>query len=130
MDGQSNQQLKEDIPLNSKELFSLALGLQFPWKLNDVDFAEENSKKILRIDIGFEKGAKFADPQDGTPSPVHDTVKRQWRHLNFFEHTCYIHCKVPRIRTTSGRVKQVAVPWAREGSGFTMLFEAYGMMLG
>lgn len=63
MDGQSNQQLKEDIPLNSKELFSLALGLQFPWKLNDVDFAEENSKKILRIDIGFEKGPNLPIPK-------------------------------------------------------------------
>ena len=116
--------------MNSKELFSLALGLQSPWKLNDLDFVEEQpGQNILRIDIGFEKGARFADPLHGSPCAVHDTIKREWRHLNFFEHTCYIHCNVPRIRTPSGKVKQVAVPWAREGSGFTMLFEAYGMML-
>lgn len=125
----STHQKNEDITLNSKALFSLAIGLQSPWKLTDVDFVEENGQRILRIDIGFEKGTRFPDPQAGSLCPVHDTVERKWRHLNFFEHTCYIHCQVPRMRTPSGKVKQVAVPWAREGSGFTMLFEAYSMML-
>lgn len=115
--------------MNSKELFSLAIGLQSPWKLNDVDFTVEDGQKILRIDIGFEKGARFVDPQGDGPCLVHDTVERRWRHLNFFEHTCYIHCNVPRIVTGTGKVKQVEVPWARKGSGFTMLFEAYSMML-
>ncbi len=115
--------------MNSKELFSMALGLQHPWKLNNVDFIEEDGQKVLRIDIGFEKGAKFSDPIAGEPCSVHDTMERRWRHLNFFEHTCYIHCKVPRVICSDGTVKQVDVPWARKGSGFTMLFEAYSMML-
>ena len=124
-----NRPLNELNILNSKEIFSLALGLQSPWKLDHVDFTEEDGHKVLRIDIGFEKGARFTDPQLGDRCGVYDRVERKWRHLNFFEHTCYIHCKVPRIRTASGKVKQVSVPWAREGSGFTMLFEAYSMML-
>ncbi len=115
--------------MNSKELFSRALGLQSPWKLNAVDFVEEGGQKILRIDIGFEKGARFSDPVNGEPCRVHDTMERQWRHLNFFQHTCYLHCRVPRVRRPDGSVKQVEVPWARKGSGFTMLFEAYSMML-
>jgi len=118
--------------MNSKEIFSLALGLQHPWYIKEVRFEEsqEDTSKILRIDIGFEKGHKFADPQ-GTDArcPVHDTIERRWRHLNFFEHTCYLHCKVPRVRRADGKVKQVEVPWARKGSGFTMLFEAYSMLL-
>ncbi|MCH2448977.1 MAG: hypothetical protein MK198_02405 [Gracilimonas sp.] len=48
--------------MNSKELFSMALGLEYPWKLNNVDFIEEDGQKVLSIDIGFEKGAKFSDP--------------------------------------------------------------------
>jgi transposase len=115
--------------MNSKELFSLALGLQSPWKLSDVVFLEEGGKKILRIDIGFEKGARFADSEQDDSCPVNDTIERRWRNLNFFEHTCYIHCNVPRVVTGSGKVKQVEVPWARKGSGFTMLFEAYSMKL-
>ena len=56
-------------------------------------------------------------------------LERSWRHLNFFEHECHLHCKVPRIQTTEGKPRQVQVPWAREGSGFTLLFEAFAMGL-
>ncbi|MEG7691859.1 helix-turn-helix domain-containing protein, partial [Listeria monocytogenes] len=47
-----------------------------------------------------------------------------WRHLNFFQHECYLHARVPRVRCDACGVHQVAVPWARPGSGFTLLFEA------
>ena len=87
-----------------------------------------NGKKELHLNLGFVKGTKFAD-EAGIDCPVHDTVPRKWRHLNFFEHTTYIHCKVPRIKTSSGKVKNVKLPWARELSGFTLLFEAYVMAL-
>jgi hypothetical protein len=49
--------------------------------------------------------------------------------LSFFEHTCYLHCAVPRITTTDGKVRTVDVPWARPGSGFTLLFEALALAL-
>ena len=35
-----------------------------------------------------------------------------------------IHCDVPRVRCPEHGVRQVCVPWAEPGSGFTMLFEA------
>jgi len=62
-------------------------------------------------------------------STVHDRADRTWRHLNFFEHECYLHCKVPRLYDQDDKVKQVEVPWARAGSGFTLLFEAFSMFL-
>ena len=36
---------------------------------------------------------------------------------------------VPRIKTKAGSVKTVEVPLARTGSGFTLLFEAFSMLL-
>lgn len=36
---------------------------------------------------------------------------------------------MPRIKTRTGKVETVAVPWARPGSGFTLLFEALAMAL-
>jgi transposase len=36
---------------------------------------------------------------------------------------------VPRIRTSEGKVETVQVPWARPNSGFTMLYEAFSMLL-
>jgi transposase len=115
--------------MNSKELFQLALGLQAPWDVHDIRFEQtESGQKSLHITIGFARGCQFHD-ETGVPCPVHDTLEREWRHLNFFQHKCYLYCNVPRIRCTSGKVRQVAVPWAREGSGFTLLFEAFAMGL-
>ena len=114
--------------MNSKEIFALALNLQSPWKINDVQFQKINGKPELNIELGYERGAKFAD-ESGQLCGVHDTHLRRWRHLNFFEHLCYLSCHVPRIKTSEGKVKTVQVPWARAQSGFTLLFEGYVMGL-
>jgi len=114
--------------VNSKEIFSIALNLQSPWYVKSVELEEgKEGKKSLHITLDFTKGSRFSIGEE-TDCKVHDTVKRSWRHLNFFEHECYLHCRVPRVKTTKG-VCQVAVPWARSGSGFTLLFEAFAMHL-
>lgn len=114
--------------MNSEALFAMALGLQNPWILTGVEFKAVNNKKELHINIGFAKGSKFPDEQ-GNLCGLHDTKEKTWRHLNFFEHECFLHCKVPRIKTSNNKVRLVSVPWAREGSGFTLLFESFVMML-
>ena len=116
--------------MNSEFLFSQALGLQSPWKVEEIIFSHDNSstQNELHLHIGFESGARFSDESD-TLCPVHDTVDRHWQHLSFFEHTCYLHCAVPRITTAEGNVRTVEVPWARPGSGFTLLFEAMALAL-
>lgn len=41
-----------------------------------------------------------------------------------------MHAEVPRVACTAcGKTTQVPVPWAREGSGFTLLFEALALSL-
>jgi transposase len=116
--------------MNSEQIFSIALGLQTPWEIKGVNF-QENEKGIseLHLTIGFKKGSKFND-SDRNECQVHDTMARSWQHLNFFQHLCFIHCKVPRIKEKStGKVRQVKVPWSRKNSGFTLLFEAFAMAL-
>ncbi|GFO77007.1 transposase, ISL3 family [Bathymodiolus platifrons methanotrophic gill symbiont] len=116
--------------MNSESLFSMALGLQSPWKVEEIIFSNDNilEQNELHLQIGFEPGARFAD-ESGVLCPVHDTVDWQRQHLSFFEHSCYLHCSVPRITTTDGKVRTVEVPWARPGSGFTLLFEAMALAL-
>ena len=115
--------------MNSKTLFSMALGLQSPWIVKDVVFSNnESTQSELHLHIGFVPGSHFSD-KTNTPCPVHDTVERQWQHLSFFEHTCFLHCAVPRITTTDGKVRTVEVPWSRHNSGFTLLFEALALAL-
>lgn len=109
--------------MDELSLFSLALGLTKPWKVAEIKFSKEEGRLDLWLD--FAKGAKFpcsscADTPEGE---VHDTQDRTWRHLNFFQYETYLHARVPRIRCGTCGVKQVKVPWARPGSGFTMLFE-------
>jgi transposase len=114
--------------MNSELLFSMALGLQHPWRLQSVEFKTVDNKKELHITIDFEKGSKFYDDH-GHSYGVYDSREKTWRHLNFFEHHCYLHCKVPRVTNSQGKVTLVSVPWAREGSGFTLLFESFVMLL-
>lgn len=115
--------------MNSEALFSMALGLHSPWFVNDVVFTDNDSgRSELHLHIDFTSGSRFLD-KTNAPCPVHDTVERQWQHLSFFEHTCFLHCDVPRIITTGGKVRTVEVPWSRPNSGFTLLFEALALAL-
>ena len=52
-----------------------------------------------------------------------------WHHFNFFQHVCYLHAKAPRERTKKGSNLQIDIPWANVESSFTLLFEAYSMLL-
>jgi len=114
--------------MNSEALFGMALGLQIPWEIEKVEFLNTGAHDELHITIEFTRGHKFPD-QNGNLCSVHDTVERTWQHLNFFEHPCHLHCRVPRIKLPDGKVKTVSVPWARQGSGFTLLFEALAMAM-
>ena len=93
-----------------------------------MSFEDTQDGKELHIHIDFSRGARFVNDK-GESVCAYDTEEKEWRHLNFFEHKCYLHCRVPRVRMSDGKVRMVAVPWVRTGSGFTLLFEAYTMKL-
>jgi transposase len=116
--------------MNNNEIFEMALGITEPWYLQEIKFTKGEAGKRGRLDIymGYKPGSKFKD-NEGNSCSVYDTDDRMWRHLNFFENESYIHCKLPRIKTKKGKVETIEVPWARRGSGFTLLFEAFGMLL-
>lgn len=111
------------MPTPTELLFTSALGLTPPWQCTGIEFSEAESR--LDIGIDFPAGSRFCCPEcTRTSLPVHDTVEKQWRHLNFFQHTCYLYARVPRVLCDRCGVHLVDVPWARKGSGFTLLFEA------
>lgn len=110
------------------QLFQMALGLQPPWTVSSVEFNPAKGK--VDITLSFPKGSRFACPDCQKPGlGAHDTTERTWRHLDFFQHQAFLHAKVPRVGCDVCGVKQVAVPWARPGSGFTLLFEALTIQL-
>ena len=110
------------------DIFQLALGLTPPWIVTKSELNLE--KNQLDIYIDFQKGGTFVCPVCGkTGCKAYDTEEKTWRHLDFFQYKAYLHARVPRINCPDCGVKTVNVPWARPGSGFTLLFEAYIMTL-
>jgi transposase len=112
-------------------LFTEALGIRAPWKITSLKFDSVQNK--LDIDVDFARGTTFeyTDPKTGKTGhyKAYDTVQKTWRHLNFFEHECYLHVRVPRIKPTSGGIVMVFPPWSGYSMGFTLLFESLIMQL-
>jgi transposase len=114
--------------MKETELIQIALMLTPPWKVAECQF--DVKQKHLDIHLDFAKGSRFSCPSCGQADcAVHDTEQKSWRHLNFFQHETYMYARVPRIRCKKCGVRVVNVPWARDGSGFTLLFEAYIMFM-
>lgn len=101
-------------------IFTAALGVESPWCVESVAFNAE--QRQLDIHLAFKRGSRFE--VDGVACPVHDTVEKTWRHLNFFQHECYLHARVPRVNTEDGRTIMVMPLWAGKLAGFTLLMEA------
>ena len=114
--------------MHDLDLFSAALGLEEPWQVVDVQFDAEQRRLDLRIDFAKGVAVRVSGVRAGG-CKVHDTEEKTWRHLDFFQHQAYLTARVPRVICPEHEVKQVEVPWARERSGFTLLFEALVMAL-
>ena len=114
--------------MDTTMLFTAALQLADPWRVIDVGFRDgADGKRELHITVGFRSGSRFHCPEAGCREeacPVHDVRERVWRHPDFFQYKAFIHAGVPRVARPAHGVHAVAVPWARPGSGFTLLFEA------
>ncbi len=114
--------------MQMEELFRVALGLESPWRVERVQFTEEAQRLELWLD--FPAGSRFACPECGKRlCGAYDTTERTWRHLNFFQHATLLHARLPRVDCPEHGVKTVAVPWARPNVGFTLLMEAYILLL-
>lgn len=114
--------------LSTEALFTAALGLQTPWQVKHVEL----STVKRRIDFEVQCTAKrLSCPHCGhADQGIHDRVSKSWRHLDFFQYEAWLHAPLPRVACTAcGKTTQVQVPWAREGSGFTLLFEALALSL-
>lgn len=112
-------------------LFQSALGIEEPWYISEYKFDPE--ERTLDLYIDFEKGAKFTCPVCGAENAQpYDTSERKWRHLNFFQHRTDLTARIPRVKCMDpdcGLIKTITAPWATKGSRFTLLFEAYIMVL-
>ena len=114
--------------MRDTELLQAAFGLLPPWMVARSTF--DAAARRLDIHLDFPRGSRFGCPDCGAADcPAYDTEEMTWRHLDFFQHEAYLHARVPRVTCSGCGIKRVSVPWARESSGFTLLFEALAMTM-
>ena len=109
--------------MNQTDLFTVALGLQAPWAVEDLCFEPESGEIHVAIAC---QAKRLACPVCGqAEQPIHDRQERTWQPLHCFQYRAYLHAKVPRVACGGcGKVTQAPVSWARPGSGFTLLMDA------
>jgi len=115
--------------VDGNEILLLGLGIQAPWKLMNQYLDTDKTPHKLHLEVKAERGSRYDCPECGQPCKAHDFQEKTWRHLNFFQHHCYIHASVPRVKCPEHGVKLIDVPWARKGSAFTLLFEQAALTL-
>jgi len=78
------------------------------------------------------KNAKYPCPECGGLHKRYDDEEneRVWQHGDVVFFPCFIHCRRPRVKCGKCEgIHVVTAPWARKGSRYTLLFEAYSMLL-
>jgi transposase len=115
--------------MNGNNIIALGIGLESPWQIVGQLLDTAKTPHELRLTLKAARGSKFPCPECGHMCKAHDFKEMTWRHLNFFQHHCYITAAVPRVRCPDHGVKRIKVPWARKGSKFTLLFEQAAMIL-
>jgi transposase len=115
--------------MNEHDIISLGLGIQSPWHIVGQLLDTSVNPQELKIRLKADRGSEFPCPDCDQMCKAHDFREKTWRHLNFFQHHCYITAHVPRTNCPEHGVKSINVPWARKGSHFTLLFEQAAMTL-
>lgn len=114
--------------MDSTTLFTLALGLHDPWKVADVRF--EPDQQEIHFDVTCDVKRHDCPVCSAQAQLIHDRVARTWQHLHFFQYKAFVHAALPRVKCSEcGKVTQMPTPWARAGSGFTLLMDALVLML-
>jgi len=104
------------------EFFSHLLPIGYPFTVVNTEQIKADSQvKEIVIHVEVDKDYR----PEGYPY-YHSRYQRRWRHLSLFEYPCYIECDVVVYENPStGATISLEIPWARKGSGFTLLFESY-----
>jgi transposase len=115
--------------MDGNDILALGLGVTPPWRLVGQRLDTSTHPNQLYLEIAAARGALFPCPVCGKACKAHDFAEFTCRHLNFFQHHCYVTANVPRTDCPEHGVLRIDVPWAREGSRFTLLFEQVAIML-
>jgi len=114
--------------MDSTPLFTAALGLPDPWKVAEIRFEPDQGE--IHFDLACDAKRLGCPTCAAADQSIHDRSQRTWQHLHFFQFKAFLHAPLPRVKCKQcGKVTQIEVPWARPGSGFTLLMDALVLTL-
>jgi hypothetical protein len=104
----------------TEEFFKKLLNFGLEWKVERIDFNENNEVDIyLKWNLEAHKKATKAPYEF-----VHDYRNyRRWRHLDILQFKTFINAKIPRIKSKDATIQSIKTPWACQGNRHTFLFE-------
>lgn len=118
--------------MTTEQLFHNLLGLGTQWRVKDLSYLSgKHSEVRIVIEPTEALYQSHRCAEDGGEVRFYDYAPvRKWRHLNIFEHECYLECRLPRVKCLEcGKVKTLKGPWEGAIKGFTLLFEAFALTL-
>lgn len=102
-------------------LFTKLLQLEDGWFVESVETDFKQEEIYIQIECVLEE---LEDAETGELCRVYDHAPvREWRHLDTMQYRTFLRCKLPRILTSSGKVKTVQPNWASDYGRNTYLFE-------
>lgn len=112
--------------MQDHEFFAKVLGLEEPWRVKEVKL-----DLPMRVEVTLESRAEHEwTGEDGRRLHVHAWDERRWRHLDTMQLETVLIARVPRLLDpATGRTELPVLPWAKKGSRWTALFEAWAVRL-
>jgi transposase len=119
--------------LDLNQHYGLLLGLNSPWHVESVEIVAHKSNPdqvVVRINHKTSASKRFHCPVCDQACPIADhTPERSWRHLDTMQFQTVIVARVPRTDCSTCGIKTVTVPWAAPHGRFTLLFEAFAILV-
>lgn len=106
---------------SSYKLYERLLRLGSDWQV--VNISVDDPHDVIHVTISY-RHKEWIDKSTGEVFPIYDyRQERVWRHLDSMEHATFIHCRLPRIQTSDGKIHTIEVVWADSGISHTKKFE-------
>lgn len=113
--------------MQNTDFYASLLNLGPEWKIRAVDVHHDRREVEIVVEYQLKEAPA---PSSGVLCPIYDhREERSWRHLDTMQYRTIIRARVPRVRTPSGNVETIRIPWAEPSSRQTWLFEAWAIEL-
>ena len=83
--------------MRSDGILLLGIGIQPPWQLVEPHLDTSTRPHERHLQVAGERDARYPRLTCGALCPAHDFQEKRWRHLNFFQHHCYITASVHEV---------------------------------